>query len=348
MGWIALVVLVGAGACKEDRPTPHKDDATAPSATASAGSTRPGVDCKAYCSKLQACFPNVVDPDVVALWPGQCAADCTRDLSRGSTFGTVTKAVAACTEAACGEPLGICIDEQLTAMKADRDDHRYLGLHPWCTVSHACFVAGFYGYVDPESRDRLRATLGPTRDELYGNTRRTSSDPGTVCRMMVETECAPPAALSSEGPAITVDCDAYCDKLRTCAPKKATDDAWLGNCRTSCREEATAGTTYAAFYAAVARCAEAPCGDALGACIAKRVAEHWPTNPGVDWDMRHVGADCQLVRLCHEATHNAAEPAVSRLGRRAQFGYYAKHHEGLSDVECGALRDSARKTSGCF
>ena len=343
--WVALLVG-GLGACDEKSPTPHKDVTSPATATATAAATAV-TSCEAYCTKMKECFPKAVDSEVATTWSGQCAADCKRDLEVGGHFAELTTAAAACTESACGVPFGECLDRKLATMKVSVEDHRYLDLHPWCTLSHACFVAELYGYIDPAARDRMRSELLLTRNALYDNTRRAGINADIGCRMLVETQCSSPSPLPRQGPPIDVDCEAFCNKAKTCRPD-ATSGTWLANCRTSCRMEAAAGTTYAAFYAAVAACSDVACTDALGRCIADEVADRWPDGVDDAWDMRKLDASCQIVRLCHEVALNAGDPLTSRMSRRGQFRFYGTRNDDLTPTECANMRKSLVLSSSCF
>jgi hypothetical protein len=346
VGWLCLCTLA---AC--DRLGIGKDDVgkdTVPSAvSAEAAGKLPtsAVECEAYCDKQILCFPGAGKDN--PRWLRHCHADCQRDVIKNGPVGTFIRAAASCSTTTCGDPYGTCIAKRLDTLVSDADEgkHEYLGLPQQCLQSHACFLAQQSNPVEAETREQTLVKLIPVRNEMYRHLRASNVESTTIsCRMELDSKgCGVPTTIVSQGPAIELDCDAYCAKQKVCYPKGSAADTWGVNCRDACEAEARAGTSVAAFFAAIAACHQAPCGEKLGACISEKVNTLWPKGRASGWDMRGLHSACMLFRACTEVGLHASTADAARLTREATYGAYdkvfsqLKRDGGDSDKHCTTM-----------
>jgi hypothetical protein len=321
MGWL---LPLGAAAC--DIPGLGRDGEGIEKDRRKAGKTAAGsVDCSAYCKKQKKCFPGAAVGE--ERWDKRCKASCEVESKAGGVVGAFYAAVAACSDEKCGKANAACLADELVDAKP-RDGEPRLdvsGLPSQCVRVRACADATVAG-ASAARRDGVRQELYKMYRPMFANLRKIDKSTADIsCRMIVENDrCAGPGKPTSAGASIDVDCQAYCAKQSACYPELSKDSAWLANCRGGCKDEAKAGTSEAAFFAAVAACRGAACGDPHGDCVVKKVADKWPASDKSGWDMRKLGRSCMLMRACMEAGFHANAPADARLTREATYKSYRK------------------------
>jgi hypothetical protein len=325
-GWLSVMVAFAIGAC-DDEPKASPD----PSEDKSDELAAAKATCKTYCDKQEKCFPGALPTKGSdrELWAINCASDCLRDIE-ATPVAAFIRGIATCNDKACGDELGSCIAERV-AKTLERDDAGYLGLPPVCVMSHACQLAGSYGTARETTRAKKRSVALEQQAKLYrGLHDGTPADAATACKLLVGDERCAGSKTPAGTAAIELSCDDYCDKLVACYPKSTSGSGWKANCRDGCNQEAKAGSSHAAFFAAVAHCKDAACGGALGTCVAERVAKHWPETPS-GWDMPGLDPACMLLRACTEVRFFDAKPGDAKTLRDATYGSYRKIFEQLGD-----------------
>lgn len=152
----------------------------------------------------------------------------------------------------------------------------------------------------------------------------------------------PPAAEKpkafSEG-----DCAAYCNKQAACFPRAidVPKERWSASCQAFCADDAKEQRPVTRLHAAVVACADEPCGDPFGACIAKAI-----DGAALEIDPRGLHDNCYAFRACVDArvyrfpfeTKNAREDIYNE--NRPIFDSMKKVTD-VSGTGCRGLVESA-------
>lgn len=317
---IALYGACAAVACEPDDVKPSRDEGSQDGKNAGGKDGGRSFDCAAYCSKQRECSPGAAQRNTN--FHASCLFDCNRATQQRDDVALFYASVAGCKDEACGERFGACVvDEMTRRVPADKPialDVR--GLAAACANARACIDAGSHVHV--HNRLKTRAALYSGYAGFFDGLRRKSVDGDLVCRMMVENEMCAGRPSPQPGQAIPVDCDAYCDKQKSCFPTYAKVEKWDEHCRDDCKREAAEGTTAAGFFAAVVACKPTGCGALFGECLTREVGTHWPKSQPAQWDVRGLPPKCLLLRACQDALYGGNEGA--RGARQGAYESYRK------------------------
>ena len=98
------------------------------------------------------------------------------------------------------------------------------------------------------------------------------------------------------------DCNAYCSKLTRCFPGATRRaHAFQSQCLFDCKRAHETKDDVALFYASVASCHRAACGEDLGACVVKQMNERVPADRAIALDVRGLPGACANMRACVDA-----------------------------------------------
>lgn len=286
------------------------------------GATSSTVDCATYCDKQAACFPHAMGNVRPEAWRKNCAAFCEDDKKRKDPITRLHAAVAACSEARCGDAFGACVEKELDGTKVDID---VAGLHPNCYAFRACIDARVFRFALEEPE--IRRTIYAENRAMVANMHKMASYSKVSCKAVVESSmCGNAQPREAEGDPIDVDCNVYCDVMATAFPKYKSDKM-IANCEAGCREEAKLGTAVAAFMAAVAACKGKGRGDEMGDCVQTALAKG--PNAKWAWDIRELGGACAWFRMCMEAGYLETDPETAVSTRASVYELYGKNFRDL-------------------
>lgn len=322
-----IFALVACNALQSEEGIGKDPEKATSMASDKSGATPLQLDCDTYCSMQKKCFGGASRSPG---WNASCKAQCKKDAKRGDDVAAFHAAVAACADQPCSKAQGACIADKLDALMPKGGEHRWdvRGAHPHCMRLRACVDAQVYDARG--ERAPLRSRLYREHRKMFVNLKKAKTDDGLACRMIVESEiCAGRDARQPRGAPIAVDCKAYCANQKACFSKLTKEPTWDESCKAGCEAEAKLGTTVAAFFAAVASCRGATCGDAFYSCIAAKLDDHWPEGQIGDWDIRGLPKQCMHFVACTEAMYMGYDPVVVRTTREASYKSYAKAFANL-------------------